>query len=119
MTMPVITPIIAGAAEAELEDWGPLEEATGEPMATYGLEAWSSVEEGIEQSAGIWQCEPGPSHWTLDTNEVIYLVAGRMTVAPDGGDSIELRAGDMAVFPEGWTGTWHIHETVRKVYAIF
>ena len=50
---------------------------------------------------------------------MIHLVAGRMTVTPDGGEASELSAGDMAVFPRGWTGTWDIHETVRKVYAIF
>jgi len=38
------------------------------------------------------------------------------SVTPDGG---ELGAGDMAVFPKGWSGTWDIHETIRKVYAIF
>ena len=50
---------------------------------------------------------------------MIHLVAGRMTVTPDGGEPTELGAGDMAVFPQGWSGTWDIHETVRKVYAIF
>ena len=50
-------------------------------MATHGLELWADG----DTSAGIWQCAPGPSRWTLETNEVIYLVAGRMTVTPDGG----------------------------------
>ena len=44
---------------------------------------------------------PGPSHWTLETNEVIYLVAGRMTVTPDGGEPAEIGVGDVAVLPEG------------------
>ncbi len=26
------TPFLAAAADAKLEDWGPLEEATGEPL---------------------------------------------------------------------------------------
>ena len=34
-------------------------------------------------------------------------------------DDAELGAGDIAVFPLGWKGTWDIHETVRKVYSIF
>ena len=42
-----------------------------------------------------------------------------MTVTPDGGEPTEIAAGDVAVFPRGWAGTWDIHETVRKVYAIF
>jgi uncharacterized protein len=115
MTQVLHTPTLAGAEYAELEDWGPLAEATEHAMATHGVELW---EEG-GASAGIWECQPGPSRWVLDTNEVIYLVAGRMTVTPDGGEPSEIGVGDVAVFPVGWTGTWDIHETVRKVYAIF
>lgn len=111
----MITSMMPNAADAELEDWGPLDEATGAPMATSGLEVWVDG----DSSAGIWQCAPGPSRWTLETNEVIYLVAGRMTVTPDGGEAAEIGVGDVAVFPKGWTGTWDIHETVRKVYSIF
>lgn len=109
------TPHLADAVTAELEDWGPLDEATAAPMQTYGVEIWSDG----EQSGGIWECTPGPSRWTLATHEVIHLVAGRMTVTRDGGQPTELSAGDVAVFPRGWTGTWDIAETVRKVYAIF
>ena len=72
-----------------------------------------------DKSAGIWQCTPGPSHWVQDENEVIYVLSGRMTVTPEGGQPTEIGAGDVAVFPLGWTGTWDIHETVRKVYSIF
>lgn len=109
------TEILAQAVDAELEDWGPLPEATDQPMATHGTELWVDG----DASAGIWQCAPGPSGWKLETNEVIYLVAGRMTVTPDGGEAAEIGVGDMAVFAKGWTGTWEVHETVRKVYSIF
>jgi hypothetical protein len=115
MTASLTTPHLADAASAELEDWGPLDEATGDPMQTAGVELWSAG----DASGGVWQCTAGPSHWTLETNEVIHLVAGRMTVTPDGGEPTEISAGDVAVFPLGWSGTWDIHETVRKVYAIF
>lgn len=111
----VLTPYLADATTTELEDWGPLEEATGAEMTTAGVTLW---EDG-DASAGIWECSPGPSYWTLTTHEVIHLVAGRMTVTPDGGQPVEMAAGDVAVFPLGWSGTWLIHETVRKVYSIF
>jgi uncharacterized protein len=111
----VLTPYLADATTTALEDWGALEEATGAEMTTAGVTLW---EDG-DASAGIWECSPGPSHWTLTTHEVIHLVAGRMTVTPDGGAPVEMGAGDVAVFPLGWSGTWEIHETVRKVYAIF
>ncbi len=114
-TVPTLTPYLSGATEAELEDWGPLEEATGPAMATWGVELWSDG----DCSAGIWACDPGPSYWVQAEHEVIHVVAGRMTVTPDDGESTEIKAGDVAVFPKGWAGTWEIHERVRKVYAIF
>jgi uncharacterized cupin superfamily protein len=109
------TPFLASAATAALEDWGPLEEATGEPMQTSGLTLWQDG----DQETGVWECGPGPSYWKLETNEFVHIVSGRMTVTPDGGESQDIGPGDTAVFPLGWAGTWQIHETIRKVYVIF
>ena len=80
------TPHVTDVATAELEDWGPLAEATGPEMTTRGVDLW--VEGPL--SGGIWECTPGPSYWTQDEHEVIHLVAGRMTVTPDGGEPTEL-----------------------------
>ena len=114
------TPFLAAAADATLEDWGPLDEALpisgGAPLLTCGTTLWTG--EG-DQEAGVWECTAGPSRWSLDTNEVVHIVSGRMTVTPDGGEPADIGPGDIAVFPRGWTGTWQIHETIRKVYVIF
>ena len=95
------TPFLAAAADAKLEDWGPLEEATGEPMHTSGTTLWSG--EGT-QEAGVWECTPGPSRWSLADNEFVHILSGRMTVTPDGGEPTEIGPGDTAVFPRGWAG---------------
>ncbi|HTY73726.1 MAG TPA: cupin domain-containing protein [Actinomycetes bacterium] len=117
MTTPT-TPYLADAAgRTDLEDWGPLEEATAEPMQTAGLQLWA--DEATGQSAGIWECTAGPSRWLLETHEFIQLVAGSMTVTPDGGEPLKVGTGDCAFFPKGWSGIWDIHETLRKVYVIF
>ncbi|HEV8065154.1 MAG TPA: cupin domain-containing protein [Acidimicrobiales bacterium] len=105
------------AATAELEDWGPLQEATGAEMSTAGVTLWKDDASGDE--SGIWECTPGPSYWELETNEFVHIVAGRMTVTEDGGEPIEVAAGDTALFATGWKGTWDIAETVRKLYVIF
>ena len=116
MTEPRPTqPLLAAAATAELEDWGPLEEATGEEMTTSGLTLWQDG----DQEAGVWECTPGPSYWKLETHEFVQILSGRMTVTPEGGASTDIGPGDIAVFPRGWAGTWQIHETIRKVYVIF
>jgi uncharacterized cupin superfamily protein len=104
------------ANRGDLEDWGPLAEATGHEMATAGLTVWSAGE-GTE--SGIWQCAPGPSRWVLETNEFVHVLSGRMTVTPDGGEPVELGPGDTVLFPTGWAGTWDIAETLRKLYVIF
>jgi uncharacterized protein len=114
------TTVLSAAATAELEDWGPLEEATSEevPMQTHGLTIWTGPE-GSGQSTGIWQCTAGPSYWVQEENEFIYILSGSLTVTPDGGKPATFGAGDSAMFPRGWRGTWDLHETVRKVYVLF
>jgi uncharacterized cupin superfamily protein len=79
------TPFLAAAADAKLEDWGPLEEALpisgptagGEPMHTSGTTLWTG-EGGRE--AGVWECTAGPSRWSLEGNEFVHILSGRMTV---------------------------------------
>jgi uncharacterized protein len=110
-----LTPYLASAATAELEDWGPLAEATGDPMQTSGLTLWQDG----DQEVGIWQCTPGPSYWKQEQHEFVHILAGRMTVTPDGGEPLEIGPGDTAVFPRGWTGSWQLHEAIRKVYVLF
>jgi uncharacterized protein len=114
------TTVLSAAATAELEDWGPLEEATSEdtPMQTHGLTIWTGPEDS-GQSTGIWQCTAGPSYWVQEENEFIYILSGSLTVTPDGGKPATFGAGDCAMFPRGWRGTWDLHETVRKVYVLF
>jgi uncharacterized protein len=110
------TALLPGAAlTAALEDWGPLAEATAEPMQTSGKTLWADG----DQEVGIWECTPGPSRWTLETHEAVHILSGRMTVTPDGGEPTAIGPGDSAVFPRGWRGTWQIHETIRKFYVIF
>jgi len=114
------TTVLSAAATAELEDWGPLEEATSDevPMQVHGLTMWTGPE-GSGQETGIWQCTAGPSYWVQEENEFIYLLSGSLTVTPDGGKPMTFGAGDSAMFPRGWRGTWDLHETVRKVYVVF
>ncbi|HVC24788.1 MAG TPA: cupin domain-containing protein [Acidimicrobiales bacterium] len=110
------TPHLADAARlANLEDWGPLDEATGPEMLTSGVTLWS--DDGKE--VGVWECTPGPSRWLLETHEFVTVVAGSMTVTVDDGEPVHLAVGDTAVFEKGWAGTWEIHDTLRKLYVIF
>lgn len=117
MSPAVITHLLQVTVVPEhLEDWGPLEEATGAAMQTSGIQMWSDG----EQSAGIWRCTQGPSRWSFDTvAEFIHVLDGSMTVTADGSEPVRIGAGDLAVFPRGWSGTWDIHEPLTTAYVIF
>lgn len=111
------TPLLREAAErTDLEDWGPLEEATGPEMRTSGITLWKD-DSGAE--SGIWECTAGPSRWALDTNEFVHVLSGHMTVTRDLDDPIELGPGDTVIFPKGWKGHWEIEDTLRKLYVIY
>ena len=70
--------------------------------------------------SGTWESEPGTSRWEfLTRGEVITVVSGRMSVTRDGDEPVELTAGDTAYFPLGWTGTWTVHERLRKVFVVY
>jgi uncharacterized protein len=114
-TLPGTPFLPAAMLTGDLEDWGPLAEATGEPMQTWGTTLWSDG----DQEVGVWECTPGPSYWILETHEAVHILSGRMTVTPDGGHPLEIGPGDCAVFPRGWRGTWQIHETIRKLYVLY
>src|ERR1041384_2197496 len=94
-------PFLADAATMELEDLGPREEATGEPMQAFGVTLWQDG----EQEAGVWEGAPGPSYWELEPKGFGHVRPGGAPAPPDGGEPQELGPGDTAVFPRGWAGT--------------
>ena len=115
-TSPLSAVTIPDPTAVALDDWGPLPEGTGPPMATEGKKLW--VGGGVLE-VGIWKCAAGSSRWKFETNESFTIFAGRMTVIEDGGQPVDLTSGDSAIFPEGWSGVWELHEMVLKVYTVF
>ena len=103
-------------SEAKLDPM-PLDPAhivEGSPEATAAI-LWKSADG--KQCNGIWQCTPGTFDWT-HMDETATIVAGRVTVTPEGGSPIEIAAGDVAFFPEGTKTRWQVHETVRKSFHL-
>jgi uncharacterized cupin superfamily protein len=82
----------------------------GDPQAS-AVPLWRSADG--KQANGIWGCTPGTFNW-VHTDETATLVAGRVTVTPEGVEPIEIQAGDVVFFPEGTKTRWQVHKTVRK-----
>ena len=94
---------------AELET-GPARQATGHPDGDLGATLWKDGEatagSGSAKPArrgGCWTPTRSSSHGRRDDGH-----AGRRGAA-------EVNAGDVAIFPKGWSRVWDIHEKVRKV----
>ena len=64
----------------------------------------------------IWSKEPSTFPWTYDRKETCYLLEGEVTVTPEDGAAVELRAGDLVSFPAGLKCTWQIHVAISKHY---
>ena len=64
----------------------------------------------------IWEKEPSRFPWTYDETETCYLLAGDVTVTPDGGEPVTFGQGDLVTFAAGLACTWEIRVAVRKHY---
>ena len=69
---------------------------------------------------GVWECTPG--RFTADRSkagEYCHILSGRASVSnADGSGTRDIGPGDLLVLPQGWTGTWVIHEHVRKLFVL-
>jgi len=90
---------------------GPLSLSTTE--ATYHD---SEAPDGL--SAGVWVCSPGIWRRQMMRREFSRFVVGHCFFTPDNGTTIEIRAGDVVLFPEKCMGTWDVRRTVRKSFVI-
>lgn len=66
----------------------------------------------------VWEKEVSSFPWTYDTGETCYLLEGEVIVTPEGGEPVEIRAGDLVTFPAGMSCTWEIRRPVRKHYRL-
>ena len=64
----------------------------------------------------IWTKETSEFPWEYDSDEVCYILEGRVTVTPDGAEPIEIQKGDLVRFTRGMSCKWNITEDIRKHY---
>jgi uncharacterized protein len=67
--------------------------------------------------SGLWEATPGTFHATYESFEFVHLLAGKLTITPDGGTAVSLKAGDAFVVEPNFKGTWTIEATVRKQFT--
>lgn len=113
VTVARLEPMGAGAEPitADLPGWTKVE---GNPSMRTCVQHTSNDGSLI---SGYWEATPGTYRAEYKGFEFVHLIAGRITITPDGGAPVEMRPGDAFVVEPGFTGTWVIHETVRKHFT--
>ncbi|MGW4890883.1 cupin domain-containing protein [Kitasatospora sp. NPDC004240] len=101
-------------AELEAEPLDPGQILAGSPEVSSKV-LWES-EDG-RRLRGVWQITPGTVTDT-EEDEMFVVISGRATVAVEGGPTLEVGPGDLAVLSRGDRTTWTVHETLRKAFAI-
>ncbi|WP_166360717.1 cupin domain-containing protein [Pseudomonas akapageensis] len=102
-------------ASIALEESNPVAVPLGEPVA---IASTTSVERNDGVETGIWECTPGRWRRQIVSQEFCHFIQGRCTFTPDGGEPLEINAGDALMLPANSTGIWDIQETVRKTYVL-
>ena len=59
-------------------------------------------------------CEASTFPWTYSSQETAYVLKGLVFVRPEGGELVEIRAGDLCVFPRGMKCAWEVREAIEK-----
>ena len=80
-------------------------EMTPERIRELGIDSWP-----------VWEKEVSVFPWTYDTDEVCYVLEGKVIVTPDGGTPVEITKGDYVKFPKGMSCKWEVKEKIRKHY---
>ena len=76
-----------------------------------------TVFDGADGFFAVWACGAGVFPRVKDKRgSFMYILSGDATIVDEDGTSHELTADSVLVLPFGWVGTWHIRETIRKVY---
>ena len=98
------TTTIMAAATAEIKVIAQADDAT---VAKLGCRRWAT-----------WGCGVSKFPWTYSDTETCLLIAGKVTVTPDGGGApVTLQPGDIATFPAGMSCVWDVTEAIKKHYS--
>ncbi|MGL6211894.1 MAG: cupin domain-containing protein [Paracoccaceae bacterium] len=96
---------------ADIPGWTPV---AGSPrMTTWVLHAASDG----TTLAGYWECTPGTYHAAYGAAEFVHMIAGSVTITPEGGTAVTMTAGDAFVVDATFKGTWEVTEPVRKHFS--
>ncbi|MEO7774933.1 MAG: cupin domain-containing protein [Steroidobacteraceae bacterium] len=88
---------------------------TGNPRQT----AWIHYTDSSGRfSAGYWRSEPGKWRVSYSEEEFCQILEGVSILTDVAGTAVTVSSGDSFVVPGGFSGTWEVVETTRKLFVI-
>lgn len=77
------------------------------------------VWDGDGLRTGIWEVTPGTFTSTREgIHEICQILSGSATITEADGNSFDVGPGSLFVTPVGWSGSWTVHETLRKMWVV-
>jgi uncharacterized cupin superfamily protein len=115
---PILLPNPVSVPSETLQDWGPQPQPIDAPPLAMirGIEILHGAYGNVK--AGIWECSVGKWRRQIQEAEFAHFVEGDVTFTPDGGQPIEIKAGDTVWFPPHTNGIWDIKTKARKTYIL-
>ncbi len=110
--------VVRNAAAATVGAPAPARLPVGDVIA-HSCTGQDQTAEAVGASIGIWESSPGVFRRHMASREFSHIVSGWCIFTPEGGDPVELHAGDAVLFPANCQGTWDVRETLRKTYVLF
>jgi uncharacterized protein len=106
------TSVRATALDLDPQPVAPDQAVSGLPRT--GVQALTEFG-GLE--VGVWEMTPGVMS-DVESDEVFVVLSGSATVEfADGGETMQLGAGDVVRLSAGARTVWSVTETLRKIYV--
>ncbi len=83
-----------------------IEQKSKEELDKMGVSSWP-----------IWEKEVSRFNWHYDTDEMCYILEGKVIVETEDGKKYEIKKGDFVTFPSGLSCVWDIKEDIKKHYS--
>jgi ATPases with chaperone activity, ATP-binding subunit len=113
--------VVLGAPEEQDVFVSSIETEDFEPDPEVGGETHMFRDSGGLQ-AGLWRVPAGatwePFTFTLEQNETILILEGRVRIQVTGGATLDLAAGDMVSLNAGMETTWDVHPPFKEFWVL-
>ena len=103
-------------AELESCDLGPTGIVSGEPRPRVAKISHTAAS-GVTVTTGVFALEPGVIRAEVAATETIQVLEGEILVEFESGESLDLKPGDVVVFPAGTATTRTVKSPYKEFYV--